>query len=164
MGKAQWAHVLWMSVSDRYSNPALGPGEGILGMCDGAVEEFHSRIISTHGLQFARLIRCYLLRRRALFVEDVVEGDADGDGVADVGGEVWAGDTEGDGGVVDGVDEVVHRWGGEVHESVYLFCSVSTLEYISGRKGKRCTCACEDEPVYCGNSGDEQPSMMPKYS
>jgi len=77
-------------------------------------------------LQFARLIGSDFLCRRALFVEDVVEGDADGDGVADMGGEVWAGDTERDGGVVDGVDEVVHGRCGEVHESVNLFHLMST--------------------------------------
>ncbi len=86
------------------------------------------------------------LRRGAFLVEDVVEGDADGDGVADVGDKVGAGDAEGDGGVVDVVDEVVHGWRGEVHESVDLFVRLVWGVGLGGREGGG-TCACEEEPV-----------------
>lgn len=131
----------------------------------------NSRIIPTHGLQLARLICRNLLRGRAFLVEGVVEPDADGDGIADVRYQIWPRDAEADGCVVDVVDEVVHVGGGEVHEAVDLRSCVQYLCIPSqmpkgweGEGGKGLTCACEGEPVYFGNSGDEQPRMMPKYS
>lgn len=44
-----------------------------------------SLLIPTHALQFTTLIRRNLLRRAAFLEEEVIEGNADGDGVADVG-------------------------------------------------------------------------------
>ena len=73
------------------------------------------RVVAAHILQGSRLIWCNDLGRTALLVKDIIETDTDGDGVSDVGDEIWALDTEGQSCVVDIVDEVVHFWSGEIH-------------------------------------------------
>lgn len=81
-------------------------------------QEENIRVVVTHALQLAGLIRRHLLRRRAFLVEDVVQAYTNGDGVSHVGNQIGALDAEGQGRVVDVVDEVVHFRGFEVHVAV----------------------------------------------
>lgn len=118
-GKSQRAHVLYQYLDQPTSPPYLHrlPLQTVDRQ---RTRGSHSLLITTDTLQLAFLIRRHLLRRRAFLVEDVVEADTDGDGIADVGDEIGAGYTEGDGGVVDVVDEVVHVWRWKVHEAMDL--------------------------------------------
>lgn len=117
-GKSQRAHVLYQHLDQHLCLSfdtfacTLNQGKGRVKKC--------SLLITTDPLQLTLLIRRHLLRRRAFLVEDVVEADTDGDGIADVGDEIRSGDTEGDGGVVDVVDEIVHVWRWKVHEAMDL--------------------------------------------
>lgn len=74
----------------------------------------------TNTLQRALLILCNLHFRRTALVKDVIDADADGDGVADVGDEIGPFDAEAEGGVVDAVDEVVDFGRLEILEAVDL--------------------------------------------
>lgn len=64
------------------------------------------------------LVRCYFLRGGAFLVEYIIKPHADGDGVSNVRDQVWASDAEGERGVVNVVDKVVHLGSFEIHKAV----------------------------------------------
>ncbi len=80
----------------------------------------YSRIIPTDTLQLTRLVRRYFLGRRAFLVENVVESDTNGDGIADMRDEIRPRNSQTDGRVVNVVDEIMHIRRREIHESMHL--------------------------------------------
>lgn len=86
----------------------------------GGIENKSPPHIRTNTLQPTRLILSNLLLGRTPLIKDIIDPDPDGNGVADVGDEIGPLDAEREGGVVDGVDEVVHFGRFEIHEAVDL--------------------------------------------
>lgn len=112
------------------------------------------RVISANTLQICRLIGRDFLRRGALFVEDVVDADADGDGIPNMRNQIRARDSQGEGRVVDVVDKVVHLGGFDVHEAVDF-----GLGRGAGVGGERGGGAAEDE-AEVGVEGCEEPRWV----
>ena len=85
---------------------------------NGSVERKDLRIISADSLDVCRLVRRDFLRRRAFLVEHIVDSHADTDRVSNMCDQVRPLDAQGERGVVDVVDEIVHLGRFEVHEAV----------------------------------------------
>jgi len=113
-------------------------------------QEANLRIIMTHALWLAWLIRRHLLRRRAFLVEDVIQAHTNRYGVSHVGDQIRALDAQSQGRVVDVVDEVVHFRGFEVHVAVR-----GSLRRITGVFGKAGLVAAEENAEILVEMGHE---------
>ena len=77
--KAQWAQVL-RDISLKSQNKVSSSG--------------NVRVVTAHVLGCGRLICSYHLGRRTLLVEDIVEANANRDGVTHVCDEIWTFNTK----------------------------------------------------------------------
>lgn len=103
-------------------------------------KKFYSLLIPTHRLQLTTLIRRNLLFRTTPLVEHIIQRNPNTNRIPHMRHQIRPLHAQTHGRVVDVVDEIMHVWRREVHESVHL-----RLAWIAGVLGERGRGTAEDE-------------------